>query len=256
MILNRKLIPTICLSFILVGCGGQGGQNSSSAGSTSVNAPTQTAYASPAPVPTFGPAPPPIAPAPVSAGSCPSANALGPQYDAIVPSNSIDATLFDAAVLHYTNVRRCANGIAPLVGDRALLQAAAAHSNDMANLNFFSHTSPVPGRAKLPDRLKGEGINFLDASENIAQRSRLQLISGRSFTVKDRATCDFAYDGQMIQPHSYRSMAADFVQAWEASPGHRQNLFNPIYKRLGTGGSFKPNSRNCGDIVATQNFTS
>ena len=94
----------------------------------------------------------------------------------------------------------------------------------------------------------------MDASENIALRSRLQLISGRSFTVQNRATCEFAYDGQPIQAHSYRTMAQDFVQAWEESPGHRANLLSPTYKRLGTGGSFKANPRNCGDIVATQNF--
>lgn len=254
MTLNRKLLSTICFSFILVGCAGQGGQNASSGGA-SVNAPTQTAYAAPsnnyaaAPAPARAPAPTAIATA-----NCPSANALGPQFDAVLPANSIDPVLFDTAVLHFTNVRRCANGIAPVAGDPALRQAAATHSNDMATLNFFSHTSPVPGRSNLPDRLKGAGINFLDASENIALRSRLQLISGRSFTVKNRATCDFAYDGQTIQPHTYRTMAQDFVQAWEDSPGHRANLFSPVYKRLGSGGSFKPNARNCGDIVATQNF--
>jgi len=260
MNLNLKRISTVCLSFILAGCAAQNGQNAPSAGDASVKVPTQSAYVAPpptsAPAPTYAATPAPIAAAPtrIASASCPSANALGPQFDAVVPPTSVDTALFDAAVLHFTNVRRCANGIAPVAGDPSLSQTAATHSNDMATLNFFGHSSPVPGRNRLPDRLKGAGIKFTDASENIAQRSRLQLISGRSFTVKDRETCDFAYDGQKIQPHSYRSMAQEFVQAWEDSAEHRKNLFSPIYTRLGTGGSYKPNPRNCGDIVATQNF--
>jgi len=253
MTLNRKLLSAFCFSFVLFGCAVQQGGQSTAPSGARVNTPAQPSYSAPAQNNVAAPRTRNTATA-LATGSCPSAGALGPQFDAVLPTNSIDPALFDAAVLHFTNVRRCANGIAPVSGDPALRQTAAAHSNDMATLDFFSHTSPVPGRNSLPDRLKGAGINFLDASENIALRSRLQLISGRSFTVKNRATCDFAYDGQTIQPHTYRTMAQDFVQAWEASPGHRANLFSPVYKRLGTGGSFKPNPRNCGDIVATQNF--
>lgn len=253
MKLNRKLFPSFCFACVLIGCGGPGAQAPSSSGGVAVVAPTQQADA--APTQNTAPSQPvAFAPAPTASGNCPSTSTLGPQFDKVLPANSIDVTLFDAAVLHFTNVRRCANGVPPMAGDPSLRQTAAVHSNDMASLGFFSHSSPVPGRNTLPDRLKGAGINFLDAAENIALRSRLQLISGRSFTVKNRATCDFAYDGQTIQPHTYRTMAQDFVQAWEDSPGHRANLFNPVYKRLGTGASFQPNARNCGDIVATQNF--
>jgi len=251
MTINRKLFSSFCVACALASCGGQSGTSSSSA--PTINVPTQPAIAAPAPAFAAAPAVN-FAPAPAASGNCPSPNALGPQFDAIVPPNSVDSALFDAAVLHFTNVRRCANDLRPLAGDPALQQTAQVHSNDMATLNFFSHTSPVPGRSTLPDRLKGAGIGFLDAAENIALRSRLKLISGRSFTVKNRATCEFAYDGQTIQPHSYRTMAQEFVQAWEDSPGHRANLFSPVYKRLGTGSSFKPNPRNCGDVVATQNF--
>lgn len=189
-----------------------------------------------------------------ASASCPSSASLGAQYNALIPVSSVEASKFDAAVLHYTNMRRCEAGVAPLGADPALRRAARLHSEDMAKLNFFSHTSPVPGRQQLPDRLKGGGISFLDAAENIAQRSRLQMISGRSFEVRDRATCDFAYGGQKVQSHSYSSLAQAFVQGWMDSPGHRKNLLDPRYKRLGSGGSFKANERNCGDIVATQNF--
>ena len=253
MTLNRKLLSAFCFAFILVGCGER---SSSPITVAPISASNQLINAPLALVPSqqFTSRPPAAIATLSHAGVCPSAGALGPQFDAIVPPHSVDVALFDSAVLHFTNIKRCANGVAPVAGDPALRQIATTHSNDMATLNFFSHTSPVSGRNNLSDRLKGAGINFMDASENIALRSRLQMISGRSFVVRNRAACDFAYDGQKIQPHSYRSMAAGFVQAWQDSPGHRANLLNPVYKRLGTGGSFKSNSRNCGDIVATQNF--
>jgi uncharacterized protein YkwD len=186
--------------------------------------------------------------------SCSSAAPLSAQYNATVDRSAFDAALFDKAVLHYTNVKRCNNGLNPLSADLGLRRAASVHSQDMAQQNFFGHTSPVAGRAKLTDRLKGNGVQFRAAAENLAKRSRLQLISGKPYTVIDRASCTFAYSGQTIQPHSYRTMASELVDQWEASPEHRTNLMNPRYTRLGTGGSFQENARNCGDIVATQNF--
>lgn len=232
MTLIRNLIVPFWSIALLSACA----QQSTSSGTTQVNASSQ-------PVSVYSAAAP---------ASCSST--LGPQYNAIMPNSSVDPALFDAAVLHFTNQRRCAAGVAPLSADPSLRQAAKLHSEDMARLNFFSHTSPVPGRQQLPDRLKGGGASFMDAAENIAQRSRLQMISGRSFEVRDRATCDFAYDGQKVQSHSYSSLAKAFVQGWMDSPGHRKNLLDSRYKRLGSGGSFKANERNCGDIVATQNF--
>ena len=239
MTMKQRILTPFCMAIMLAGCGGNDREIASADQNAVIKVPTNT-----------------VNPSRVSAARCPSTEALGRQFDAVVPSDTINADLFDAAVLHYTNLRRCANGVPPVAGDAALRQSATFHSDDMAALNFFSHTSPVPGRTSLQDRLKFVGFEFQSASENIAQRARLQLISGRSFTVNDRATCNFSYDGQTIQPHTYRTMARDFVQAWEDSPGHRKNMFNPAYTRLGTGGSFKPNSRNCGDVVATQNFAS
>lgn len=189
-----------------------------------------------------------------SSASCPSGNELGPRYNVPVDRTAFNAELFDKAVLHYTNVARCNNGLDPLNADLGLRRAANVHSQDMAQKNFFGHDSPVPGRRKLTDRLKGNGVQFQAAAENLATRSRLRLISAKPYTVVDRASCTFAYGGETIQPHTYRTMASQMVDLWEASPEHRTNLLNPRYTRLGSGGSFKANPRNCGDIIATQNF--
>ncbi len=187
--------------------------------------------------------------------SC-AALSLDARYDRPVLQNGFDNALFDAAVLHYTNERRCANGVPPLAGDPGLQQAAGIHSEDMATRRFFSHTSPVPGRETLRDRLIGEGVKIRSAAENIATRPRLQIAGGQPFFVVDRQNCSFSLEGRPVQPHTYNTLAQSFVTQWENSPGHRENLMNPEFTRLGSGGGIQSNPEVCGDIVATQNFAS
>jgi len=126
----------------------------------------------------------------------------------------------------------------------------------MASHRFFSHVSVVPGRETLGDRLKASGVKLRSAAENIASRPRLQIAGGQPFYVVDSTNCQFTLNNQTVQPHTYNSIAKSFVQQWENSPGHRVNLFNPEFTKLGSGGSIQSNAKVCGDIVATQNFAS
>jgi len=190
-----------------------------------------------------------------AAATC-TGQSLDARFNRPVLQGNFDNALFDAAVLHYTNERRCANGIAPLAGDPLLQNAAGIHSADMATHRFFSHNSVVPGRETLDDRLKASGVKLRSAAENIATRPRLQIAGGQPFYVVDSANCQFTSNGKEVQPHTYNSIAESFVTQWENSPGHRENLFNPEFTKLGSGGSIQSNEQVCGDIVATQNFAS
>lgn len=225
---------TLCMAFILGACAQQKGSapNTSTIQQSSRLSPDSTSRGA----------------------GCAQVGGLDARYDRQVAMEAFDEALFDSAVLHFTNQRRCAAGLAPLSPDTGLRRSASTHSSDMARMGFFSHTSPVPGRAKLTDRLNESGVRYRAAAENLATRSRLQLVSGKQFTVLDRSSCAFAYGGQQIQPHSYRTLAQQFVEVWESSPQHRENMMNTAYTRMGAGGRFQPNERNCGDIVATQNF--
>lgn len=191
-----------------------------------------------------------------SVASCSSLGSLGSAYDTAIPATSIDQALFGEAILHYTNERRCASGLNPLRADSGLTTAATGHSQDMARLNFFGHDSPVPGKGKFHDRMRQAGVSFTAAAENLGRNSLLSLDSGRQFYVIDRASCQFTYQqgGAPIAPHTYRSLAQEFVTSWINSPGHRANLLGSQYTRLGSGGALKANAANCGDIVATQKF--
>jgi len=110
-------------------------------------------------------------------------------------------------VVDLTNAYRVAAGCAPLAVSPQLTAAAAAHSQDMAQNNFFSHTGS-DGSSPW-DRIKRTGYSYRSAAENIAA--------------------------------GYRT-AGDVVQGWYNSPGHRQNMLNCDLREIGVayadGGSY------------------
>ena len=94
--------------------------------------------------------------------------------------------------------RICA-GLAPLVVDPKLCQAARDHCKDMATLGFFNHKSPVNGKRTPADRARRFGTRA--NGENIAINS---------------------------SPN-----AANL--SWFLSPGHHRNMFRPSYTIIGLG---------------------
>lgn len=91
-------------------------------------------------------------------------------------------------------------GLGALKIDPRLCQAARGHSQDMAEHNFFSHTSPVPGKTTARDRgrLAGTKLN----GENIC-------IAGPD--------------------------PAESLHAWWISPGHHKIMLAPQLRRVGLG---------------------
>ena len=106
----------------------------------------------------------------------------------------------EIAAIELTNQQRAANSLPPLEVDLALCLTARDHSKDMVNLGFFSHQSPVTGKTTFSDR--GKRFGTLAHGENI-----------------------FAGDTQ----------AATALGFWMNSDGHRANILNADYKRIGIG---------------------
>ncbi len=103
------------------------------------------------------------------------------------------------AVLRLTNEARLQAGIAPLRGDAQLDSIAQLHARDMDERGFYAHESP-DGKSLLA-RLLDSGAPFREAAENIAE---------------DRTP-------------------SDAVRSWLYSTGHRRNLLDPAYGRMGVG---------------------
>lgn len=72
----------------------------------------------------------------------------------------------EAQAIDLTNRRRLVLGLRPLAIDMKLVECARDHSNDMVTLGFFSHNSPVAGKASFQDRAKNFGTEA--SGENIA----------------------------------------------------------------------------------------
>jgi uncharacterized protein YkwD/uncharacterized membrane protein required for colicin V production len=102
-------------------------------------------------------------------------------------------------MLDLVNGERAAVGLAPLVADERLREVARAHSLEMFQMDYFSHTSPTAGSPF--DRMHADGIPFLVAGENLAYAPNVQV----------------AHAGLMN------------------SPGHRANILRPEFGRVGIG---------------------
>ena len=127
--------------------------------------------------------------------------------DLIYPGQVLNIPKTDETVVNYENevIRlvneiRVKNGLNALIPDWELSRVARYKSQDMKDNNYFSHTSPVYGSPF--NMMKKFGISYKTAAENIAK-------------------------GQKT-PQAV-------VNSWMNSSGHRANILNPSYKKIGVG---------------------
>jgi uncharacterized protein YkwD len=133
-----------------------------------------------------------IAPATISAANFVTAGEAAPT------ATTLDA--FEAEVLALTNQFRQSNGVGTLAANANLSQAAETHSQNMADLDFFSHNGQDGSSSS--DRAIAAGYDSSFVGENIS---------------------------------AGYSTPASVVQGWIDSPGHRANLLNASYTKLGVG---------------------
>lgn len=105
----------------------------------------------------------------------------------------------EAAMLVLVNAEREQAGLRPLAADPGTVDVSRAHARDMFARGYFAHETPEG--ATPFDRLRAAGIRFRAAGENLALAPTLQR----------------AHDGLM------------------KSPGHRANILQPAFGRLGIG---------------------
>ncbi len=105
----------------------------------------------------------------------------------------------EAAMLTLVNAERAKAGQRPLTADPETLDVSRAHSRDMFERSYFAHITPE-GRSPF-DRLRAARLTYRAAGENLALAR----------------TLDMAHTGLMN------------------SPGHRANILNPAFGRVGIG---------------------
>ncbi|MGQ0466187.1 MAG: CAP domain-containing protein [Sporichthyaceae bacterium] len=128
------------------------------------------------------------------------AAAMAVQVQVAGPADAATSiTTIRAKVDTLTDAARKAKGCAPLTLDSKLSLAAQRHANDMSAKNYFSHTSK-DGTTWI-QRIKRAGYTK-PAGENIA----------RGYT-----------------------SSASVLKAWMNSPGHRRNILDCKFKKIGVG---------------------
>lgn len=103
-------------------------------------------------------------------------------------------------VIELVNIERAAVGLQPLTLNYKMCLAADYKSNEMLELKYFSHTSPIYGSPF--NMMSAFDITYRTAAENIAQ-------------------------GQ--------TTAKMVMNSWMNSPGHCANILNPSFNQIGIG---------------------
>lgn len=100
-------------------------------------------------------------------------------------------------IFELLNETRASAGVAPLAWSDGLAEVALDHAREMYTLGYISHLSPVTGR--VDDRLAAAGIRLSTVGENLALASSARAV----------------HEGLV------------------SSPGHRANMVNPAFDRVG-----------------------
>lgn len=120
----------------------------------------------------------------------------------------------EAEMIELVNQERTSRGVPALTFDPELVPVARGHSRDMLSQGYFSHTSPTTGT--LADRLNDAGVGYTQAGENLAYAPSVSV----------------AHRGLM------------------QSEGHRANILEPGFQRIGIGILRAPD----GTLMVTQVF--
>ncbi|KQL49890.1 hypothetical protein AN963_09425 [Brevibacillus choshinensis] len=112
----------------------------------------------------------------------------------------VEASAVVKQVADLVNQERAKAGLKPVTLDASLNKVAQAKAADMSNNNYFDHTSPTYGSPF--DMMKQFGVSFMTAGENIAMGQRT---------------------------------ADEVMNQWMNSEGHRENIMNPSFTKIGVG---------------------
>lgn len=180
----------------------------------SVQLPTEavTIPTEPAVIPTQPPAEAPtevpaMAPLPTEAPTQKTELSTVPEPTVPEPTSAPDQaaepftlSAYEQEVITLTNRYRAQYGLSPLTADETLCGLARMKSQDMHDMGYFDHTSPTYGTPF--EMMKRFGVSYRAAGENIAM--------------------------------GYRT-AASVVEGWMNSPGHRANILNADFTKIGVG---------------------
>jgi uncharacterized protein YkwD len=130
------------------------------------------------------------------------------------------------AVFKAVNAYRVKNGLSTVKFSGKLVQSAMSHSKEMAAMDYFSHTSPTPGRTDTWDRAELYGYDWAEINENINRSA------GKTDDEIARST----------------------VNAWKDSGIHQSNMLDPTVRDIGVGVAQYANGEYAVTVVMGREF--
>jgi len=131
-----------------------------------------------------------------------------------IASPAEDKVLEEEAFIALINAERSQRGLSILTLDPMLTATARAHSEEMCSQDYFDHHSPTPGLSSPMDR-------YLSSLKQLGQPQPQYLLVGENIyycsVFNDIYNVDYAH------------------RAFMASPGHRANILEPRFAKVGIG---------------------
>ncbi len=171
--------------------------------------------------------------------------------------NNFNAELLECAIFFLTNEIRVKNNLPELEFHPLLQKTAKIHSDQMAGLNFFSHTNPKSKKLREPeDRAKVAGVINPKIAENIIEGFILEYNSGDKVISPARGVFLNEKTREGLQVRTYFSLAENLLDLWMHSKGHRANILAKNALELGCGVTFytMDNFNSMPAVKATQIF--
>lgn len=120
----------------------------------------------------------------------------------------------EAAFAALINAERAERGLSTLMLDPMLTETARAHSEEMCSADYFDHRSPTPGIGSPMDR-------YLSSSRQLGLPQPEYLLVGEN--IYYCSVCNDIYN----VGYAHRALMA--------SPGHRANILEPRFAKIGVG---------------------
>ncbi|WP_435175397.1 CAP domain-containing protein [Halorussus sp. AFM4] len=166
----------------------------------------------------------------------------GGSGDGDTPLSELDRSRVEKLIHKYVNERRTEHGLGTLSFDTDLREIARYHSRDMAENDYFSHTSP-------------DGETRADRYEKFGYDCRAYITDTRYYTGGENIAytyydTDVRADWGTVHYTNADDLAAGIVRQWMNSQGHRENILTEAWNNEGIGVYVTAE----GKVYATQNF--
>lgn len=159
------------------------------------------------------------------------------------PQPEVAAADIAQRIHRLVNAERWKHRLPALAWDAKLAAIAAAHSRDMAQRNNLSHDSPE-GHG-FDHRYRQGGYRCAVRIGRTVHTGAENIALGRLYNSVTRRDGVADYDWNSAQDIARRT-----VNGWMESPGHRENLLTPHWRRQGIGVEIGPGNQ----VYITQNF--